>query len=305
MTHALVIGEALIDIVNDASGGTSEHPGGSPANVAIGLARLGRHVELATWFARDPHGHVIADHLRHAGVTIVPGSDEADRTSTAVATLDAQGAASYTFDLLWNVPEVHLDNDLAVLHVGSIGATLRPGADAVAEIALAAREFATITYDVNARPTIMGTPVEAEPLIERVASRADVVKVADDDVAWLYPHLDPLDAARRWAEQGPAIVVVTQAEEGSTAVTSTGLQVHVPAPAVTVADTVGAGDSYMGGLIDALWSAGLLGAANRERLRAIDDATLRSAMTWAARVAAITVSRPGADPPRRSELEPS
>jgi len=305
MSHALVIGEALVDVVRAADGRSHEHPGGSPANVAIGLARLGRHAELATWFGRDPFGHLVRDHLRGSGVTVVPGSDQAERTSSAEATLDDQGAATYVFDLLWEVPEVHLDDDVAVLHVGSIGATLRPGADAVAEIVGAARQHATITYDVNARPSIMGSPVGAEPLIERVAAQADVVKVSDEDFAWLYSHLDPLDAAREWAAQGPAVVIVTQAERGSTAVTRSGLEVHVPAPAVTVADTVGAGDSYMGGLIDALWTADLLGARRRRALQEIDEATLRTAMLWAARVAAITVSRPGADPPTRDELEPA
>lgn len=304
MSHALVIGEALVDIVQDAAGEVSEHPGGSPSNVALGLARLGRHAQLATWLGRDPRGHTVLDHLRASDVQVVPGSDGAERTSTAEAKLDADGAATYTFDLLWNVPEVHLDDDLAVLHVGSIGATLRPGADAVAEIALAARDHATISYDVNARPSIMGEPADAEALIERVAARSDVIKVSDEDFRWLYAHLDPLDAAREWAQQGPAVVVVTQGEAGSTAFTSSGLEVHVPAPEVTVVDTVGAGDSYMSGLIDALWTANLLGASKREKLHVISEDELRTAMRWAARIAAITVARPGADPPTRHELEP-
>ena len=304
MSHALVIGEALVDIVHDASGMTSEHPGGSPANVALGLARLGRDTELATWLGHDPRGHTVLDHLRASKVQVVPGSDGAERTSTAAATLDADGAATYTFDLLWNVPEVHLDTDLTVLHVGSIGATLRPGADAVAEIALAAREYATISYDVNARPSIMGEPAEAETLIERVAARSDVIKVSDEDFRWLYSHLDPLDTAREWAQQGPALVVVTGGAKGSTAFTSSGLEVTVAAPSVAVVDTVGAGDSYMSGLIDALWTADLLGADRREKLHSISEQELRAAMTWAGRVAAITVGRPGADPPTRHELEP-
>ncbi|GAB2606967.1 carbohydrate kinase family protein [Pseudactinotalea suaedae] len=304
MSHALVIGEALVDIVHDASGTTAEHPGGSPANVALGLARLGRDTQLATWLGRDPRGHTVLDHLRASKVHVVPGSDGAARTSTAAATLDAEGAATYTFDLLWNVPEVHLDTGLTVLHVGSIGATLRPGADAVSEIALAAREYATISYDVNARPSIMGEPAEAEALIERVAARSDVIKVSDEDFRWLYSHLDPFDAAREWAQQGPAIVVVTGGSAGSTAFTSSGLEVTVAAPSVTVVDTVGAGDSYMSGLIDALWTADLLGAARREKLHSISEQELRTAMAWAGRVAAITVARPGADPPTRRELEP-
>jgi fructokinase len=303
VTHALVVGEALIDVVAGADGDAAEHPGGSPANVALGLARLGREAQLATWFGRDERGATLERHLRDAGVDLVPGSDAAERTSTATATLDETGAASYTFDLSWDVPEVHLDDDVAVVHVGSIAATLLPGGDAVAEIAASARSYATVSYDPNARPTIMGTPVEAEPLIERVAAVADVVKVSDEDFAWLYPHTEPRDAARQWVRQGPLLVVVTSGGEGSFAVTATGVEVEVPAPSVTVADTVGAGDSYTAGLLDALWTAGLLGADRRAALREIDEATLRTAMEWAARIAAITVSRPGADPPTRDQLE--
>lgn len=302
MTHALVIGEALIDIVDDGSRSPIELPGGSPANVALSLARLGRAAHLATWYATDPRGHAIRDHLAASGVTIVPGSNGAARTSTALATLDHEGAATYEFDLLWNVPEVHLGNEVGIVHSGSIAATLRPGADAVAEIAAAAREHSTISYDVNARPSIMGTPVEAEPLIERMAARADVVKASDEDFLWLYPHEDPHDVARTWATQGPAIVIVTQGSVGSFAATSAGVEVTVAAPSVEVVDTVGAGDSYMAGLLDGLWTAGLVGGGNRAALHAVSGSVLRTAMEWAAKVAAVTVSRAGANPPRKAEL---
>ncbi|MFV0253019.1 MAG: carbohydrate kinase family protein [Beutenbergiaceae bacterium] len=303
MSHALVIGEALIDITKDTDGVVREFPGGSPANVALGLARLGRQVELATWVGIDAHGQILLEHLQRDGVRVVPGSDAAARTSTALAELDADGAASYTFDLLWNVPEVHLDNDLAILHVGSIAATLQPGADAVAEIAQVAREHATVTYDVNARPTIMGEPAQVAPMVERLIARSDIVKVSDEDVGWLSPDTDPLDTIRGWATTGPSLVVLTRGGNGTSAVTSTGIELNLPAPEVEVADTVGAGDSYMSGLIDALWSADLLGASRRGPLAAIDEQSLHAAMTRAGAAAAITVSRPGANPPHKHELE--
>ncbi|TDE93925.1 carbohydrate kinase [Occultella glacieicola] len=303
MTHALVIGEALVDVVHAADGTVTEHPGGSPANVALGLARLGRDAELATWFSDDAHGALVRDHLTGNGVRLVPLSDRADRTSTAVATLDADGAATYTFDLDWRVPEVTLDGDLVVVHVGSIGATLQPGGAAVAELVVAAREFATISYDPNARPSIMGTAAQTLPTVTGLVAGADLVKVSDEDVAWLQPGRDPQDVVRAWAASGPAVVVLTRGGAGSFAVTSTGVEVTLDSPRVQVVDTVGAGDSYMGGLIDGLWSADLLGADRREALHAVDADALRAVMGHAAAIAAITVSRAGASPPTRSELE--
>ncbi|WP_154795329.1 carbohydrate kinase family protein [Occultella kanbiaonis] len=303
MTHALVIGEALVDVVHAADGSVSEHPGGSPANVALGLARLGRDAELATWFGDDAHGALIRDHLTGNGVRLVPRSDRAERTSTAVATLDADGTASYTFDLDWRVPEVLLDADMVALHLGSIGATLQPGAAAVAELAAAAREFATISYDPNARPSIMGTAEQVLPTISALVAGADLVKVSDEDVAWLRPGRDAEDVIRDWAASGPAVVVLTRGGEGSFALTSAAVEVTIASPRVQVVDTVGAGDSYMGGLIDGLWTAGLLGAGRRQALHAIDADTLRAVMEHAGAIAAITVSRAGANPPNRNELE--
>src|SRR5699024_11302579 len=132
-----------------------EHPGCSRANGALGLARLDRTEELATWFAPDEHGELVRAHLEASRVQLVPGSDGAERTSTAVATLAADGGASYVFDLTSHVPEVVLDDSVAVLHTGSIAATLHPSAE-VTELCAAARPHATISYDPNVRPTLMG-----------------------------------------------------------------------------------------------------------------------------------------------------
>ncbi|UFU02321.1 carbohydrate kinase [Ruania suaedae] len=303
MAHALVIGEALVDVVRTADGTVTEHPGGSPANVALGLARLGRHTELATWLGPDARGELVASHLRASGVHLVPGSERAERTPTAMATLAQDGSATYEFDLAWRVPEVALDDTVAVLHTGSIAGTLEPGGSAVAEIAAAAREHATISYDPNARPTIMGSAEVARPVIERLVTLADIVKVSDEDIAWLYPGADDLEIIQQWVRSGPSVVVLTRGGAGSVGVRLTGGIVEVPAPSTTVVDTVGAGDSYMAGLLDGLWSAGMLGAGRRDALRLIDEETLRRAMTHAARIAAIVVSRAGANPPTTAELK--
>lgn len=299
---ALVVGEALVDVVRSPDGHTQEHPGGSPANVAVGLARLGRPVRLATWIGSDARGRRVRDHLGASGVRLVPGSSGADRTSTAVADLDAHGAAQYTFDLDWQVPSLTVDAGVAVLHTGSIAATLPPGADDVSRLISAGARHATVTYDPNVRPGIMGEARSVRPGIEGLVAACDVVKVSDEDLEWLYPGRDHGQLAAQWLDRGPALVVITRGARGALGATA-GATVEVPAPTVSVADTVGAGDSYMAALIDGLWGAGLLGAANRPALRRITAETVRRVMTYAAAAAAITVSRPGADPPHKAELD--
>ncbi len=290
--HVLVIGEALVDVVVGPDG-TEAHPGGSPANVALGLARLGRDVDLLTRLGLDPNG-----------VRLVPGSAGGGPTSVATATLDAGGAATYEFDITWALADgVRLRNAPVAVHTGSIAAVMQPGAAEVLTMVRALRFNSTITYDPNVRPSLMGSPDEARPAIERMVGLADVVKASDEDLAWLHPGEDVDDVARAWAGMGPALVVVTRGGEGATAFTHDGREIAVAAPAVTVADTVGAGDSFMSGLIDGLWGAGLLGRANRESLRAIPDETVAGILRPCARIAAITVSRPGANPPTRAELD--
>ncbi len=305
--RALVIGEALVDAVRRLDGTVDEHPGGSPANVALGLARLGRPAELVTWIGRDERGDAVRRHLESSGVRLAPGSDGAAATSVATATLDASGAATYTFDIDWQVPSEHVADygDVLVVHSSTIGAALEPGGPAVLRILAEARVDATITYDPNIRPDLVGEPDAARDLVERLVGLADVVKVSDEDLEWVDPGADPRDVARRWATRGPGLVVVTRGGEGAFAVTAGGVELTVPAPRVEVADTVGAGDSFMSGLVDGLWSAGLLGASHRIALGGIGAEVLRPVLERCIRIAAITVSRPGADPPGTDELDGS
>lgn len=302
--RALVIGEALIDVVRTADGRATEHVGGSPANVAIGLARLGRGVDLLTWFGQDGFGDLLTARLTASGVAIAPGSNQAPRTSVAAATLDDDGVASYEFDLTWRVPERWTSPAAPplVVHTGSIAAVLEPGGPDVARILAAHQESATLTYDPNVRPSLMPPAPETRAVVEMLVRLTDVVKVSDEDLDWLAPDADADVTAQEWASMGPGLVVVTRGGAGATAFTRNGTRVDVTAPHVEVADTVGAGDSFMGGLIDGLWSARLLGADQRDELGSCDDATLCDILERCVRIAAITVSRPGANPPTTAEL---
>lgn len=303
--RALVIGESLVDVVHMPDGTTREHPGGSPANVALGLSRLGRDVHLLTWIGKDERGASIRRHLEASGVDVLPGSDGAQRTSVAVATLDESGAATYEFDLTWRVPLRWTAPAGAphVVHTGSVAAVLPPGGPDVVDIVAAHRPSASITYDPNVRPSLMPPVERTRPVVTELVRLADVVKVSDEDLRWLHPDEDPLAVARRWSGSGPGLVVVTRGGDGATALTSGGHQLDVAAPRVAVADTVGAGDSFMSGLVDGLWAAGLLGPGKRRALHEAGDAALRSVLLRCARIAAITVSRPGADPPTAAELD--
>lgn len=302
--RALVVGEALVDVVLRPGEAPADHPGGSPANVAIGLGRLGRRVDLLTWLADDAYGDLVRAHLTGSDVHVLAGDRTPDRTPVARAHVDAEGVATYEFDLTWDLPD-RWDEDAeppVVVHTGSIATVIAPGGEAVAALLAARRTTSTLTYDPNLRPALMGSPEATLPVVERLVALADVVKVSDEDLGWLHPGVAPVEIARDWVRRGPALVVVTLGGDGALAITAGGEELTITAPKVAVADTVGAGDSFMGGLIDGLWSAGLLGADAREALRAVDRATVEQVLVRCARIAAITVSRPGANPPTTADL---
>jgi fructokinase len=297
----LVVGEALVDVVRRTDGTTAEHPGGSPANVALGLARLGRPARLLTRIGDDARGTAVRAHLEASGVGLEPGSVVPGPTSTATAVLDPAGVASYDFAIDWDLPGSIDTGSAAALHTGSIAAFLPPGGDRVVALLERVAGRLTISYDPNARPRLMGAPDVALARVEKIVGRSDVVKVSDEDLAWLAPGVDPVVIARSWLDGGPALVVVTRGGAGALAVTRSGL-VEVPAPPVVVVDTVGAGDAFMSALIDHLAGAGLLGGERRAALREATPDDVRRMLTHAVRVAAITCARAGANPPTRAEL---
>ncbi|HET8987531.1 MAG TPA: PfkB family carbohydrate kinase [Humibacillus sp.] len=299
------MGEALVDAVTDASGAVVEHVGGSPANVAFGLAALDHPVDLATWIAADERGHRIEAVCREHGVALTPGSQQASFTSVAHATLDASGAASYVFDLDWQLAPIADLTAYGHVHTGSIAAVLEPGgADVRATLAAARATGATVSYDPNARPSLMGAPADARRLIEEAIATADVIKLSDEDIEWLCPGESLEDVIAAWGALGPALLVVTRGGSGAVVrVSATGEVRALPAPRVDVVDTVGAGDSFMAGLVSGLLDAGLLGGpSERERLQAaaLDDVV--PAVQRALRTGALTVERAGAHAPGRADL---
>ena len=305
--RTLVIGESLIDVVHRPDGSAQEHVGGSPANVAVGLARLGHDVTLATKIGDDRRGARIAAHLEDEGVALTVGSIGEPPTSVATSTLDSTGAATYTFDLTWELSGDQPLEGLAHVHTGSIAATLEPGASAVLSTLQRARPSATISYDPNLRPSLMGDAHEVRAKIEQLIGLSDVVKASDEDIAWLYRGAPLPDILRLWGLLGPTLVVVTRGDKGAViGLTTTGDLTSVDAPAVDVVDTVGAGDSFMAGLLSGLVQAGLLGGVQaRERLRSASLADVRPAVGRALACAAITVSRAGATPPFLADLATS
>src|SRR4051794_9268538 len=171
----LVVGESLVDIVHAADGATREHAGGSAANVAVALARLGRPVRFVTAWADDDRGRVLAEHLAGAGVQLASEPHALARTATAAATIDADGAASYVFDLDWRI-ERAVPGAPAFVHLCSLGAVLEPGAEQVHALVSGLRGTATVSYDINARPAITGTGPEVVARVEQMVAIADLVK---------------------------------------------------------------------------------------------------------------------------------
>lgn len=309
-------GEAIIDLVAAEPGGPFlALPGGSPANVAVGLARLGAPVRMIARVADDPFGRIIREHLTRNGVGTDGVVPAAEPSSVAIVHHNADGSPWYdlrltgTADWQWSHAEiaaVPLD-DVAALHVGSLAMVLPPGAGPLAELVRRVRGTATISYDPNCRPDVMEPVADARARIGELLRSADIVKISDDDLAWLRPGDDPARFAAELVSgsdraDGPALAIVTLGGDGALVAARRVPPVHLPADPVKVIDTVGAGDSYMSAVLAGLHGRGLLGARHRAALRTLTVAEVTEVCTEAARAAALTCGRRGADPPTRAEL---
>jgi fructokinase len=300
----VVVGEALVDIVVPVEGPPVTSPGGSPLNVAVGLSRLDIDTVLVTQLGDDEHGHLVARHVAASNVQLAEGAlDAGRRTNTATARLDEHHAATYDFDLTWDLPPRRLPEGTAGLHVGSLGAALRPGRLAVLDLVSQVEE-GFVSYDPNVRSAFVADPAHSWRDLVEVAGRARLVKCSEEDLAVLRPG-EPEEALVRelLAADVTELVVVTKGAEGASASTST-QRVDVPAPATQVVDTVGAGDSFMAALLAVLTDWGLM-SAGEGSLEALDEDHVRLLLQGAVVAAAVTCSRRGANPPTRRELPPT
>jgi fructokinase len=321
-----VAGEAVIDLVDEGGGLYRAHPGGSAANAAVGLARLGVPCSILARLSTDALGGQLASHLAGNGVSLRDAVRAAEPTTLALASLDEAGRAAYSFyfqgtaDWQWRRDELPgaLAPDVTALHAGSMTLALAPGARAVEDLLAAerARGRVTVSIDPNIRPHIAAGRADEVARVERQIRLAHIVKASEEDTDWLYPGLGYESVARAWQRLGPDLVVITLGARGAYALAPDGTEVRRPARPVAVADTVGAGDAFCAGLLDALWRRGLLGSANGPP--APDDAAenaggvmplgriaagdITEVVDWAVLAATVTCERPGADPPTRQEM---
>jgi len=298
----LVVGESLVDVVKKGDDSIEEHAGGSPANVAVALARLGARVELATAYAEDRLGRLLDAHFAESGVGLAGDPHVLGHTSSALATLDETGAAAYLFDIAGELAPPEPSTAPALVHTGSLAGILEPGSKIVSETIARLAPTATVSYDINARPAATGVTVELVRQVESLAATSDVVKASDEDLVALYPDRDVASSARHLLDLGAGAVVETRGAGGATCHTAHG-RIECRAEPVTVADTIGAGDSFCAAMLDGLRLRGLLGGEHRDALRSLPLDAWKEVLDRATRAAAITVSRPGANPPTSAELD--
>jgi fructokinase len=287
------------------------HPGGSPFNVAVGLARLGQPAAFVSKLAGDYFGCYLRDYLEQQGVsTRCLLRDDHALSTLAFVTME-EGEPAYTFyregaaDTRLTADEVPATciEQTRILHVGSISLLDGTTPDAVLQTVQRLQGQALLSFDPNVRPNMVHDETAYRALIGRLLALSDMVKVSAADLAWLMPDTAPEQAAAHLLAQGPALVVVTLGGAGVLALRAAGQdapqQWHLPAFAVQVADTVGAGDSFSAGLLAALAEHGV---GTRAELLALDAAALAETLRFAAAVSAITCTRSGANPPRREEV---
>ena len=291
----------LIDLIPGSDGVRVPHVGGGPANTAKALARLGHDVQFIDGISTDEYGVAARKELLDDEVKLDLALTSDKPTCLAIISLDANGGASYEFkidgtatfdfDLKW-LPDPSRYKP-QVLHIGTLVTVIQPGADVLYDWAMQVAEFAPIVFDPNIRPSVMGDHDLYEAAVEKWAALSSVIKVSDDDMAWLYPGQKYEDVAQRWLNDGVALVVVTRGSNGIIGFTADG-SVEVDGAKITVADTVGAGDTVGAIIVEAMIEKGIL---------ALTGDVLKATLHRAAVAAGITCSRKGAQPPYKHELK--
>jgi fructokinase len=304
-----VVGEALIDLV---PGGAPDHflarPGGSPLNVAVGLARLDRPTSLLARLADTAFGRRLRRQAEDEGIDLGHAVHASQPATLAVVSLDEQARASYDFylegtaDWQWTSVELReLPTGTQALHFGSLAAWTPPGDVAVLDLAARTKQAGRVlvSYDPNVRPSLFPEAGAARSKVEAGVAAAHVVKASRDDIAWLYPGMPPGAVASRWTDLGAALVVITDGAEGAHAFGPGAAMLSRPGRRITLVDTVGAGDAFTAGLLSGLVRRGWqdpLGVGS------LDAGQLSAVLDEAITVSALTCERVGADPPRTADL---
>jgi len=300
MGQLWVAGEVLIDLIPH---GTDRKPivGGGPANTAKALAKLGIDAQFIDGISNDKYGQMAKRELVTSGVKLdyVKYSDKP--TCLAIVSLSELGSATYefvikntaTFDFIleW-LPNPQTERP-SLLHIGTLATVIEPGASVLFEWAQSVAKFAPIVFDPNIRPAVISDRAQYVAQVERWVAISSAVKVSDEDIKWLYPSLEIEQVINNWLAKGPSLIVVTYGDKGLTGYRK-GELASVEAVKVKVADTVGAGDTVGAILVEAIVKVGL---------DSLTGLRLETMLKRAAKAAAITVSRVGANPPTREELE--
>ena len=301
----VVCGEALIDLVPSANGQQRGTPGGGPFTTARALARLGIPAQFLGHLSRDAYGEQLRDLLVADSADLGMTSFGSEPTTLAIAEVNAQGHAFYRFvsdgtsapNLTSTMVPASFGADVSALHVGTLGLVFEPIATTIAALVEREHSKRLVMVDPNIRPTVVNGASGYRARLDRIIAQSTIVKASDADVAWLFPELDRLAAARALLASGPKLVVVTLGPDGAVGMT-TSAEVRVPAPVVKVVDTIGAGDAFGAAVLG--W---LADHARLSRDLQLDRDELRAALEFACLVASITCTRAGADPPWRAELD--
>ncbi|MGR6917929.1 carbohydrate kinase family protein [[Actinomadura] parvosata] len=309
LTQVAVLGECVADAFTTGSRERGELtlrvlPGGGPANTAVALARLGTRTRFLGRISHDAFGALFRAHLDASGVDLTGCVPAAEPSTLAVATLDDAGQAGYTFhaegsaDWQWSAAELSADRvgDAVCLHTGSLALVRDPGAEHVENLLAALPETVTVSIDPNVRAALVD-PAVYRARMPRWCARADIVKLSDDDLEHIHPGEPAEQVCDAWHAAGVRLVVITRGPRGAL-VSLDGTRAHLPAPATEVVDTVGAGDAFTAGLLHHLGAADLLGG----RLKSLSPDQAAEAAAFGSRVAALTCSVAGANPPWAGDL---
>lgn len=310
MSSVLVIGEALVDVVHSGDGGIRNIPGGSPANTAVALARLGITTFMKARISKDKFGSEIRSYLENQNVDLNLSLFVDEPSSVIDAFIQKDGSAKYEANLKgasdygWTESEldIALAENIKIIQLGSLTSYIEPGASNVENWYKKLRNNSKhlLTFDPNIRHPLDAQPEdEVRKRAKNLASLAHVVKASDEDLSWISPDQDVIETAKNFIENGTTLVVITLGKNGAVAINSNFEVIQIPAPVVEVKDTIGAGDTFAAALIAQLLEKQIV---DEKALSALAVSDLRDILSNCAMTSALTCSRQGANPPYRHEV---